>query len=338
MHDLTSASVFGPDNTRHVVLAATRVVDLKVEAIIVDRDVTHLLSGSALVAGQKTSTTIPADKVTLAVGAEYGFPSRISPAAVSKEDVVRDFKRMQQDIAAAREILVIGGGSTGVEFVGEVLDVHPKKAITLLTRGPGLITNGHDAFGSVSKSLLSQLEAKGVRVLLNDSLSLDGIPEGPVGRMETFTTKKGETISADYVMLCSGNKPNTKWIASIDANLVDPQTKLIKVNTTFGVDAPGWGAYYALGDAAATPGPKTSYVAQKHGPAVAHNIAVTIKGETDQSKLKKAVAPPGKMIVVPLGKSGGASYLMFFSAGGWLTSLLKGKGLLTDMFQGWFKA
>ncbi|SPO22176.1 related to AIF1 - mitochondrial cell death effector [Ustilago trichophora] len=345
IHDLTNDTVFGA-NTRHVVLAGTRVVDLLTDGAVVNRDVTASLPGSETLKGEGegegVKTKVQADKVVLAVGADYGFPSRISPSSSTKDDVLREFQQMQKEIAAAQEILVIGGGPTGVEFVGEVLDEHPNKVVTLLTRGPGLVTNGKDSFAGLSSKLLSQLQNLGVRVILNDSLSADDLSTGPLGESKTFTTEKGQKISADYLMLSSGGKPSTGWIRAIDSSIIDPDTSLITVTPTFSIasSSPRWANYYALGDAASTPGPKTSYIAQQHGPALAHNIvtAINAAGNTTSSKLKKAGGPPGNMIVVPLGKSGGASYLMFFSVGGWLTSLAKGKTLFVDMFHKWFQA
>lgn len=344
IHDLTNNTVFGA-NTRHVVLAGTRVVDLLADGVVVNRDVTASLPGSATLEAEGESegvkTKVQADKVVLAVGADYGFPSRMSPSSSTKDDVLKDFQKMQKEIAAAQEILVIGGGPTGVEFVGEVLDEHPNKVVTLVTRGPGLVTRGKDSYGGVSSKLLSQLQSLGVPVILNDSLSADDLSTGPLGERKTFTTKKGQKISADYLMFSSGGKPSTGWIKAIDSSIVDPDTSLITVTPTFSIasSSPRWANYYALGDAASTPGPKNSYIAQRHAPALAHNIVTAINNgqRADSSKMKTAGEPPGNMIVVPLGKSGGASYMMFFSVGGWLTSLIKGKTLFVGMFHGWFK-
>lgn len=343
IHDLNEATVFGPSDTQHVVLAGTRVIDLQPDHIIVDRDITKSLPGSSLVEGEQGKSKIPVDKVALAVGAEYTFPSRINPKSSTREDVINEFNKMQKQVEEAQEILVVGGGPTGVEFVGEVLDQYPNKCVTLITRASGLVTNGHDAFGGLSNKLLSQLKNLGARIILEDGVDLEGITTtGPLGENRTFTTEKGEKINADFVLVGSGGKPNTEWISAIDPSIVDPATKLLKVDPFFKIDPSSpsssskWDRYYAMGDAASTPGPKTSFMASNHAPILAHNISVATKGEPD-SKLKKAPGPPGNIIVVPLGKSGGASHLMLFSVGGWITSLVKGKTLFVSQFEGWFK-
>lgn len=332
LHDLTTHTVFGP-GTHHVVLAGTRVVDLKPDHVVVSRDVTALLAGSSVVEGEKCK--VPLDRAVLAVGCEYEFPSRISPDAKTKEQVLDHFRQMQKEVAAAKEILVVGGGPTGVEFVGEVLDQHADKVITLLTRGPGLVTNGNDAFVGVGHKLLSQLKSKGVRVILNDTLNTQNLHTGPLESTQTFTTEQGEKIQADYVMLGLGGKPNTDWIAAIDTSIVDPTTHRIKVTPTYSLSAPAWQHYYAMGDAADTPGPKTSFVASQQAPALAHNVVCAIKGEPE-SKLKKAAPPMGNTLVVPLGKSAGAARIYYFTLGSWLTSLIKGKTLFLDQFHAWF--
>lgn len=331
VHDLNVKTVFGTTDTRHVVLAGTRVVDLHPDHVVVDRDITAELSGAERV---EQGSKVTVDRVVLAVGSDYGFPMRISPDARTKEDVLEHFRQTQKEVAAAQEILVVGGGPTGVEFVGEVLDEHPNKVVTLVTRGPALVSNGNDDLVGVGKKLLSQLQQKGVRVILDDSLELGDHKTGPLGASKTFTTKNGNEISADFLMIGSGGKPNTAWIKNIDASLVDAKGR-IKTTPTFNVDSPKWARYYAVGDAANTPGLKTSQMAGKHAVPCAQNVVAAIKGETET---KKAAVPSANFFVVPLGKKGGASYMGVMTVGGWPTGMIKGKDLFVGMFEGWFKA
>lgn len=332
VHDLTSQSVFGSDD-RHVVLAGTRVVDLQADHVVVDKDVSAVLSGSSTDGGR---TRIAVDRVVLAIGSDYGFPARISPSARTKQDVLDQFIRMQNDIAAASSILIVGGGPTGVEFAGELLQVHPGKKVTLITRGPGLVTNGNDNYAGLSSKLLSQLKTKGVKVILNDSIALDQEQTGPLESMRTFQTEKAEQVSADYIMIGSGGKPHTRWITDIDAEILDANGR-IQTSAHFSVlGSHRWAKYYAIGDAAATPGPKVAYLAAQHAPLLAHNMVCDITRQTDS--LKQVSAPSADIIAVPLGTTGGAAYFIFFSLGAWLTSLIKGKTLFLATFEAWFKA
>ncbi|EST07913.1 Pyridine nucleotide-disulfide oxidoreductase, FAD/NAD(P)-binding domain protein [Kalmanozyma brasiliensis GHG001] len=330
VHDLNGKTVFGAE-TRHVVLAGTRVVDLHPEYVIVSRDVSGELSG---VERTENGSKVAVDRVILAVGSDYGFPMRIDPSATTKEDVLEQFRKTQKEVAAAQEILVVGGGPTGVEFVGEVLDEHPNKVVTLLTRGSLLVSNGKDDLVGVGKKLLAQLQEKGVRVILDDSLELEGQKTGPLDGQKTFTTKNGKEIKADFLMIGSGGKSNTAWIKKIDFDLVDDKG-LIKTTSTFNLDSSKWGKYYAVGDAANTPGLKTSQMAGKHAVPCAQNVLAAIKGEKET---KKAAVPSANFFVVPLGRKGGASYMGVMTVGGWPTGMIKGKDLFLGMFEGWFKA
>ncbi|CDS82426.1 related to AIF1-mitochondrial cell death effector [Sporisorium scitamineum] len=331
IHDLSTATVFGPQPTRHVVLAGTRVIDLQPDHVVVDRDVTSLLSCQREGEGSK----IAVDRVVLAVGASSVFPTRTS-GCKTKEQVLEQFTQMQSNLAAASSVLVLGGGPTGVEFAGELLDVHPNKKVTLVTRGSGLVTKGNDRLGGMSEKIITQLTAKGVRLILNDSLSQPTEQTGPLP-LQTFTTLKGEEITADYIMLASGGKSNTDWIADIDPTLIDSKTKQIKVTPTFSfAGSPRWERYYAYGDAANTPGPKVAYMAGQHAPLLAHNIVNAIRG--GGGKLKEAKDAPAEMIMVNVGKRGGAGYVVFVTVGEWITSLFKGRSLHVGMFHGWFKA
>ncbi|TKY87382.1 hypothetical protein EX895_004059 [Sporisorium graminicola] len=340
VHDLSTSSIFGANNTRHVVLAGTRVVDLQEDHIVVDRDVSSLLSGCEREANG--GSKIPVDRVVLAVGARSVFPTRLEGGAKTKQDVMEQFARMQSDLAAAHEILVLGGGPTGVEFAGELLDVHPNKKVTLVTRGSGLVTRGNDRLGGVSNKLIAQLTAKGVRLIFKDSVPLERPTTGPLPTLQTFTTLNGESITADYIVFASGGKPDTGWIAAIDPTIVDPATGLLTVDPTFSICSPDassrtrWWRYYSVGDSANTPGPKVSYMASQHAPLLAHNLVSAIKG--NGAKLKHASDSPAEMIMVNVGKGGGAGYLAFVTVGEWITSLFKGRSLHVAMFHKFFKA
>lgn len=52
-----------------------------------------------------------------ATGASQPFPMR-PKQEWSAEEIERHFKVMQQEIAASKNIVVMGGGPTGIEFVG----------------------------------------------------------------------------------------------------------------------------------------------------------------------------------------------------------------------------
>lgn len=342
IHDLTTASVFGERNTRHVVLSSTRVVGINPEAVIVesDDDVGEFLSEAQQEEGEENRWRIEVDKAVLAVGSTGNFPQRLdNKVTATKEGVIQAFQTMQEEIRAAESILILGGGPTGVEWAGEILDVHPTKRISLVTRAPGLCTrgNGTDRYGGLSAKLVAELKGKGVRLIFTDSIPSDQTrTTGPFGSISTFKTEKEDEVSADYIIHAKLGRPHTSWLAAIDPNLVDPDTGLIRVNSVFRLEAQGWERHFALGDAASTPGKKDGHVAGTHAYSVAYNITADING-VEEIKWKKAKDLPVDILMVPLGKSGGASHIGGWVVGAWFTGWFAGKRLLTNVFEGWFR-
>jgi len=103
-------------------------------------------------------------------------------------------------IMNAQHILLIGGGSVGVEFAAEILDVYPLKKITIVHRGDSLV---------VGKYSSPYLKKKGVTILLNESLILDDTMNDHQIEMKNYRTTGGETIIADLLFNCTGIKHPT---------------------------------------------------------------------------------------------------------------------------------
>lgn len=335
--DVTSENVFGA-GARHVALSSTKVVDLKEDYVVVDHDVTNLVSGSTL-EGDKTK--IPIDKVVLAIGAVYAFPARIAPDSKTKQDILNDFQKLQSQVKDAKHILIVGGGPTGVEFAGEVTERYPEKgsSITLVTMGSKLVSNGNDAFVGLSDKLNAQLKKRGVNILFEDSVEADSLPTGPLDEVKTFKTKNGKSVQADFVLVGTGGKPNTSLVKSVDPSVINSRGQ-VTVNPDLSVksDKPLWKNYFVVGDANDAPVPKTSFMAGNHAGHTAKNILALVNAESKGTKGQTKPAPgsPGNMISVPLGKSGGASYLFFATVGGWLTGMMKGKTLFLGNFNAFF--
>lgn len=64
-------------------------------------------------------------------GASYEFPCRAQPEDELATDVHRRLKEFQADVAAAKSVLVVGGGPAGTEFSGEVASQYPGKKVTV---------------------------------------------------------------------------------------------------------------------------------------------------------------------------------------------------------------
>lgn len=140
-------------------------------------------------------------------------------------------------IKSSSSILIIGGGPSGVELAGEIVNEFPDKKITLVHRGPRLL----QFIGSkASQKGLEWLTSKKVEVILNQSVNLTPTLEG------VYQTSGGETIVADHYINCTGIQSGSSWLKdTIVMNNLDMHGKLI-VDKHLRVD--GHRNIFAIGD------------------------------------------------------------------------------------------
>lgn len=108
-------------------------------------------------------------------------------------------------IKAARSIMVVGGGPTGVELAAEIAVDFPEKEITLVHDGPRLL----EFIGpKASDKTLEWLKKKNVEVRLQQCIDLDRSSAGS----KTFITSSRETIKSDCHFLCTGKPLGSAWL------------------------------------------------------------------------------------------------------------------------------
>ena len=243
----------------------------------------------------------------LATGSSQPTPMRPSEDSTSMSSLFDNFKKTQKDIRKAQQVVIIGGGSVGVEMAGEIRAVYPDKKITLVHNSPHLLhpkstpapgsnkeTTSYSAPPTVVKlsiALEKQLKENKVDLVLDDRVEVpsrgarlsEGAWDGTFGLLngvKTVKTSQGKTLNgtsslralansaADYVFISIGNKPNTSLVASAYPSALDSKG-LIKIDD--GMRAKGMPkGYFAAGDCADVKGCKTAAAAGNEGPAVAN--------------------------------------------------------------------
>jgi len=103
-----------------------------------------------------------------------------------------------------KAIVIAGGGYVAVEFANIFHGLGVKA--TLIYRGKEILGRfDHD----MRHGLHEAMERKGIRILCHDIF--ERIEKGSDGRL-TATTKNGETLVADQIMLALGRTPNTEGL------------------------------------------------------------------------------------------------------------------------------
>ncbi|WWC58498.1 uncharacterized protein I303_101041 [Kwoniella dejecticola CBS 10117] len=352
---LNTATVF-PEGSIHQVIAPNKVVQLRPNSVILENPF-------------EGSKEVPFFRAVLATGSIQPSPMRPS-YDWTKEDYMQGLRKSQDELKRAKSVIIVGGGTVGVEFAGEVRALYPEKEITIvhnkstvLSPDPLPISYISDGNGSLntkekipnswtsppthpklSRYLMSYLEAGRIHLVLEDRLVIPDPDarnadsndwDGSFGLQPTIKklrTEKGQKIKGDYIFLAAGNKPNSSLVRNVDQDAVD-KNGLIKVDNTLHVDSFVLGNenYYAIGDVNDAPGTKTAYLATVQAKSAATNLINEIQG--------KRLAPynPGTFsgLFVPFGPDLGAGSITLPSLGTWTVGTTvvrkaKGQKLLLD--------
>lgn len=225
--------------------------------------------------------------------------SRYPTLPLAKSSVAFDYAERNQEImhehkrlAAARSILVIGGGTVGVEFAGEIASAFPGKEITLAHSKQALLDNLKP---KAQRKALEQLTAKGVEVKLSSRFTKDG----DVYRC----SKSNESLSVDTVYVCTGMVPNTEFLQAELPDILD-EKGLVKVNDFMKVR--GYENLYALGDCSTLDSHKHGYLASVQGGMLADALLRSAKGK----KVKPYKTPP-LAVITPTGTDSGIAQMPF---------------------------
>lgn len=243
------------------------------------------------------------DYLVIATGHAYSDP-------VTRSEGLIKYQEAFDKIKSSSSILIIGGGPSGVELAGEIVNEFPDKKVTLVHRGPRLL----QFIGSkASQKALEWLTSKKVEVILNQSVNLTPTSEG------VYQTSGGETIAADQYFKCTGSQSGSSWLKdTILKNYLDNQGRLV-VDKHFRVE--GCGNIFAIGDITNIPELKQGYLAMRHADLTAKNLRLLLGGGIVE---KMATYKPGRpMAFVSLGKKDAVAEINGFTMSGCFPGLIK---------------
>jgi NADH dehydrogenase len=267
------------------ILADVRRIDLEAKTV----EVTYTLTDD--------DQTLAYDQLVLAVGSvtsTFGLPGVAERALPLK--TLEDAERLRNhaiamleiaegtaDPAARKRLLTfvfVGGGFTGVEAAGEMVDFfksilrfYPRVApeeveIYLIEGGKKLLPELQAGMGEYSASAL---ERRGVRVWLNAMVA--GADD------EALQLKDGRALRTATIVWSAGIKPSP-----LVSGLSIATGRGGSIGVAPDLSVPGYPGVWAIGDCASIPGPgdkafpATAQHAIREGPVLAANIAATLRG------------------------------------------------------------
>ncbi|UJR17285.1 hypothetical protein I4U23_004179 [Adineta vaga] len=313
-----------PNCARRIMIPYDRLLT---HGCVVQAEVISISSNGVMVHGY--DQPIHFNYLIIATGSSYAFPGKI--AEVQRAQAISHYSSMREQIAQAHRILVIGGGSVGVELCGEVATDFPGKEITLVHSGSTLLQP--NVFNEkLYTNLQRQLEKLNVKILLNERIKLINVASTQssvnyiYGEKTFLTENKKQSITADLTFICTGAPVNNKSLMKSDlAEKIDPQNGRLRVNGYLQVE--GCTNIFAIGDISNKEN-QMAYYAEIQAEYVASLIRL-IEGKKSYPKEYQASQYP--VMFVTVGRNGGTGQLPIKSGlvvGNMLVKLIKSK----DMF------
>ncbi|XP_008301611.1 ferroptosis suppressor protein 1 [Stegastes partitus] len=210
----------------------------------------------------------------LCTGTDGPFPGKFNTVA-SHQAAVQAYEDFAKQVLAAESVLVVGGGSTGVEMAAEIRTEYPDKKVVLIHSRTELADP--ELLPSVRDQVKQVLQEKGVELLLGQKVAnLSELPLNVVQKDTVVTTDTGNTVTADLIISCAGLKVNSAaYASSLTGCLAD--NGALKVNDYMQVE--GFSNIYAAGDCTDVREPKMAYHAGLHAAVAVANIANSLSGK-----------------------------------------------------------
>ncbi|KAI0543960.1 hypothetical protein F4679DRAFT_592006 [Xylaria curta] len=239
------------------------------------------------------------------------------------EEITALIAKTQQEVKAAKHIVVGGAGTTGVEVAAELgfeygkpKDPANKKEIVLLSAKKEIL--GGDSIAGNVESELSKLN-----VGVIGSVRVTGTTTAPDGKTVVLL-ENGDRIFTDLYLPTVGLTPNTEFMP----NDLLTENKFISVDQHYAVK--GTDNIWAAGDVVWEPRGSFVYT-DKQAAGVAKNIDAVLRGKS-QSPVKTI---PFDVLMVATGRSRGAGRMGPVKAFSLMVYLIKGKTLGTDKLSAW---
>lgn len=255
----------------------------------------------------------------------------------SKQETVDSVKLTNEKVRTAKEIVIVGGGPTAVEFAGEVAEhrngkpgwfssIEKSTNITLITSASQLLP---DLRPAIAKTAHKKLTALGVDIVYNQRVA----SAHPSGDRTVITLAKGNTVEADLYVPAYGVQPNS---AFLPAHLLNDRKYLTTNSRTLRVDAAG-PRVFAVGDVASYSrnnivdiiGSLPVLFVNLKRDLLSYNAMLPDAKPT--GKDREYVPNEREMQFVPIGTGGGVGALMGFRVPSWFVWMLKGKDYMLGM-------
>ncbi|XP_063291243.1 ferroptosis suppressor protein 1 [Pelobates fuscus] len=264
---------------------------------------------------------LPYSHLIIATGSDGPFPGKFNKLT-SREEAIQVYEDLVNEVKKAKHVVVVGGGSAGVEMAAELKTDYPEKEVTLIHSKVALADV--DLEPKVRQAIKEILLKKGVKLVLGqkvsnlDELTLNVSQENVALHLD----KDSDVINANLVIACIGLKINSScYTGAFGDKLASDGT--LPVNGFLQVD--GHDNIYAVGDCANLAGPKMAYLAGVHAKIAVTNIINSLTG-----KPLKPYKSGSLTMLLSMGRNDGVGQINGCYVGSFIVTKAKSK----DIFVG----
>lgn len=193
---------------------------------------------------------------------------------------VKYLQAYQSQLAASTSVAIIGGGAVGVQMALDLKEIYPEKRVTLVHSRENLMHQFHSDFHNILKDAF---EEKGIELITQARAK---VPEGGFrndGETVDVELTNGQRVSAEFVILATGQRPNNGMIQSLATKnpdgLINPANGFIRINKTLQIQDDQYPNIFAVGDIADTGLHKAARPGAAQAKVVASNILSLIEGQ-----------------------------------------------------------
>ncbi len=231
---------------------------------------THYLNRAEFILGKVDKITkeevyignkkIKFDYLVISSGSKYSFPFKEHDALVANrgESLRNHFSELEK----SKSILIIGGGLSGVELAGEIVEKYPKKRLVIAHAAQRLIERQPEKASRYAKEFLKR---RGVKVIFNELIK----GSKKVGSEDEYFTNKGTKIKADISFLCVGITPNSDFMKKSFPKLVNERGYIA---TNEFLQLKGFKNIFVGGDVTDIKEEKTAQVSLEHANIIINNL------------------------------------------------------------------
>jgi NADH dehydrogenase FAD-containing subunit len=274
---------------------------LKKAKVIIGR--AEKISGNEVFVGKRK---IKFDYLAISSGSKYSFPFKEHDALITSR--ANRLRNHYEDLHNSKNVLIIGGGLSGVELAAEIATKCHDKKITIVHAMDRLIERQPEKASEYAKRFL---EKKGVKIIFNELIK----GNRKVRSKENFFTDRGKKIESDIAFLCVGITPNSDFIRKSFPKLVD---KKGYASTDESLNLKGFRNIFVGGDVTDIKEEKTAQNSIEHAKVIASNIINLERGKPLNKYVHKERA-----MILSLGRHRGILTYKNFVIAGIIPSMIK---------------